>query len=218
MLNIEEKNISKMILTEDGKVLEFTFLIMDHAGLYRCEATNKIATISRSLTLEVMNIERSKYTKIAVWLIPSLLLILLLIIVIMVFKFKKQKKFVNELKAAGLANFEDGNPDSLNPDLNLDEQADLLPYDNKFEFPRDKLKLGKQLGAGAFGVVIKAVAQGIIPYEEESTVAVKMVKKQTDNEVMKALISELKIMVHLGKHLNVVNLLGAVTKNIAKRM
>lgn len=35
---------------------------------------------------------------------------------------------------------------------------------------------------------------------------------------MRALISELKIMVHLGQHLNVVNLLGAVTKNIAKRM
>lgn len=34
---------------------------------------------------------------------------------------------------------------------------------------------------------------------------------------MRALISELKIMVHLGRHLNVVNLLGAVTKNIAKR-
>lgn len=37
---------------------------------------------------------------------------------------------------------------------------------------------------------------------------------------MGALISELKIMVYLGKqnsHLNVVNLLGAVTKNITKR-
>lgn len=34
---------------------------------------------------------------------------------------------------------------------------------------------------------------------------------------MRALISELKIMVHMGQHLNVVNLLGAVTKNIAQR-
>lgn len=34
---------------------------------------------------------------------------------------------------------------------------------------------------------------------------------------MRALVSELKIMVHLGQHLNVVNLLGAVTKNIANR-
>lgn len=67
-------------------------------------------------------------------------------------------------------------------------------------------------------MVVKAVAQGIVPYEEETVVAVKMVKKQTDNEVMRALVSELKIMVHLGQHLNVVNLLGAVTQNIAKSM
>lgn len=130
---------------------------------------------------------------------------------------RREKKLIAELKAAGLANFEEGNLESIDPDVNLDEQADLLPYNKDVEFPRDKLKLGKQLGAGAFGVVVKAIAQGIVPYEEESTVAVKMVKKQTDNEVMKALVSELKIMIHLGTHLNVVNLLGAVTKNIAKR-
>lgn len=129
----------------------------------------------------------------------------------------REKKLTAVLKAAGLANFEEGELDKIDPDMNLDEQAELLPYNREYEFPREKLKLGKQLGAGAFGVVLKATAQGILPYEEESTVAVKMVKKQTDNEVVKALVSELKIMIHLGTHLNVVNLLGAVTKNIAKR-
>lgn len=92
---------------------------------------------------------------------------------------------LRELKSAGLANFEEGNVDSINPDLDLGEQADLLPYDKKYEFPREKLKLGKQLGAGAFGVVMKAYAQGILPYEEETTVAVKMVKQMADNEVQK---------------------------------
>ena len=92
-----------------------------------------------------------------------------------------------------------------------------MGHNKKFEFPREKLKLGKQLGAGAFGVVVKANAENIVQYEEETIVAGKMVKKQTDNEVMKALVSELKILIHLGQHLNVVNLLGAVTKNIAKR-
>lgn len=88
-----------------------------------------------------------------------------------------------ELKAAGLANFVDGNPESINPDLALDEQADLLPYDKKYEFPRENLNLGKQLGAGAFGVVVKARARNILPYEEETKVAVKMIKPTADNEV-----------------------------------
>jgi FMS-like tyrosine kinase 1 len=76
---------------------------------------------------------------------------------------------------------------------------------------------GKQLGAGAFGVVMKAEAYGIVDHEEKTTVAVKMVKSGADRAFIKALASELKIMTHLGKHLNVVNLLGASTKNLAKR-
>lgn len=144
-------------------------------------------------------------------------IVFICILAILCIKVRKDRRKIAELKAAGLANFEEGNLESIDPDANLDEQADLLPYNRDVEFPREKLKLGKQLGAGAFGVVVKAIATGIVPYEEESTVAVKMVKKQTDNDVMKALVSELKIMIHLGQHLNVVNLLGAVTKNIAKR-
>jgi hypothetical protein len=31
---------------------------------------------------------------------------------------------------------------------------------------------------------------------------------------MMALLSELKILIHIGQHLNIVNLLGAVTKDI----
>ena len=43
-----------------------------------------------------------------------------------------------------LDTFGKGNPDSINPDLPLDEQTELLPYDPRWEFPRDSLKLGKQ--------------------------------------------------------------------------
>jgi len=76
---------------------------------------------------------------------------------------------------------------------------------------------GKQLGAGAFGVVMKAEASGILGDRESvTTVAVKMVKRHADPAHIKALADELKIMVHLGQHLNVVNLLGACTKNIMK--
>ena len=64
---------------------------------------------------------------------------------------------------------------------------------------------------------MKATAYGIIDEEESTTVAVKMVKRTADSTLIKALASELKIMVHLGKHLNVVNLLGACTKNVSKR-
>lgn len=79
--------------------------------------------------------------------------------------------------------FEHGNINGINPELALDMQAGLLPYDKKFEFPRNKLKLGNQLGAGAFGIVLEATAQGIKAHEEETIVAVKMVKSIASNEV-----------------------------------
>ena len=75
---------------------------------------------------------------------------------------------------------------------------------------------GKQLGAGAFGRVVKGDAIGIVPTEPITTVAVKMVRSQGNMLGLKALMSELKIMVHMGSHLNIVNLLGACTKNVAK--
>lgn len=123
----------------------------------------------------------------------------------------QQRQQLHVFKAAHFPNFEEGNPGSINPNLPLDEQADLLPYDTRFEIPRDKIKLKKRLGYGAFGVVMKAVAKGIRPDERETVVAVKMMKYM-DHEIARALLSELKIMAHLGQHLNVVNLLGAVTK------
>ena len=74
------------------------------------------------------------------------------------------------------------------------------------------------LRTGAFGRVVKAQAIGIEKGKTVTTVAVKMARaKVGDNVVaLEALIDELKIMSYIGKHLNVVNLLDACTKNISK--
>ncbi|XP_037882508.1 platelet-derived growth factor receptor alpha isoform X3 [Glossina fuscipes] len=184
-------------------------------GQYKCVVSNRLGVIEEIVTVKITNMPGLKLG----WIMGILLVLLVLIclVIYLCIRVNRERRLLRELKAAGLANFEEGAVEHINPALTLDEQADLLPYDRGFEFPREKLKLGKQLGAGAFGVVLKAHAESIRPEEKESVVAVKMVKRNANNEVMRALVSELKIMVHLGQHLNVVNLLGAVTKNIAKR-
>ena len=78
-------------------------------------------------------------------------------------------------------------------------------------------QLGVQLGSGQFGVVLKADAVGIKGSDEISkTVAVKMVRSAANDAALKDLVSELKVMIYLGSHLNILNLLGACTKNIHK--
>ncbi|XP_055681384.1 platelet-derived growth factor receptor alpha-like isoform X2 [Lutzomyia longipalpis] len=210
-----EDSNSTVDLYDDNTILSIKYIKPEDQGVYKCEGKNKLGSDWQQISLKISDMPGLNKG----WFIGigALLLILLLCLIILCVRMRRTRRILKEMKEAGLANFEEGSPEQINPALALDEQADLLPYDKHFEFPREKLKLGKQLGAGAFGVVVKGVAQGILPYEDETTVAVKMVKKNTDNEVMRALISELKIMVHLGQHLNVVNLLGAVTKNIAKR-
>lgn len=76
---------------------------------------------------------------------------------------------------------------------------------------------GIQLGTGCFGRVVKGEAIGIKgSCEIVQTVAVKMVRSKANVAALEALVSELKILIYLGSHLNVVNLLGACTKNITK--
>uniref|UniRef100_A0AAZ3S556 receptor protein-tyrosine kinase n=1 Tax=Oncorhynchus tshawytscha TaxID=74940 RepID=A0AAZ3S556_ONCTS len=87
-----------------------------------------------------------------------------------------------------------------------------LPYDLAWEMPRDSLVLGRTLGSGAFGRVVEATAYGLSHTQSSMKVAVKMLKSTARRSETQALMSELKIMSHLGPHLNIVNLLGACTK------
>nr|ABC46546.1 proto-oncogene c-kit receptor [Bubalus bubalis] len=86
-----------------------------------------------------------------------------------------------------------------------------LPYDHKWEFPRNRLSFGKTLGAGAFGKVVEATAYGLIKSDAAMTVAVKMLKPSAHLTERGALMSELKVLSYLGNHMNIVNLLGACT-------
>ncbi|XP_041096357.1 mast/stem cell growth factor receptor kita-like, partial [Polyodon spathula] len=86
-----------------------------------------------------------------------------------------------------------------------------LPYDHKWEFPRDKLRFGKTLGSGAFGKVVEATAYGMSKADSVMTVAVKMLKPSAHSTEKEALMSELKVLSYLGHHMNIVNLLGACT-------
>lgn len=84
-------------------------------------------------------------------------------------------------------------------------------YDLKWEFPRENLELGQELGSGAFGMVVQATAYGINKPGVSQQVAVKMLKEKHQAVEKEALMSELKMLTHIGHHANIVNLLGACT-------
>jgi len=68
------------------------------------------------------------------------------------------------------------------------------------------------IGSGAYGMVLKGILTN--KKRERVPVAIKTLKPMDDISYFKALMSELKIMGFIGKHDNIVNLLGAYTKNL----
>lgn len=100
----------------------------------------------------------------------------------------------------------------LSSDLTVMSEYDL-PLDKNWEFTRERLVMGKTLGEGAFGVVIKADAHGISGKNGAVTVAVKMLKEDATDRELTDLIQEMEVMKLIGSHKNIINLLGCCTQN-----
>ncbi|XP_038064951.1 tyrosine kinase receptor Cad96Ca-like [Patiria miniata] len=75
-------------------------------------------------------------------------------------------------------------------------------------FPRDQLKIIKELGHGAFGQVLLAEASGMTQGSKVTLVAVKTLKEEANKSDKADMIRELDLMKKLPDHCNVVRLLG----------
>ncbi|XP_074530172.1 vascular endothelial growth factor receptor kdr-like isoform X2 [Halichoeres trimaculatus] len=189
---------------EDNGVLTIDRVKKDDEGLYECEARNVEGTAKTSAVVTVLGDEGKPNIEVIILVCTGAAATFLwLMLILFIRKLRKQP-----------AHYKMGPSIIIDPDeCPLDEQNDLLQYDSsKWEFPRDRLRLGKTLGHGAFGKVVEASAFGIDKLSTCKTVAVKMLKGGATSNERKALMSELKILIHIGHHLNVVNLLGACTK------
>ncbi|XP_065201888.1 vascular endothelial growth factor receptor 1-like isoform X2 [Planococcus citri] len=217
LIQVNKNESSRIVLKDRNQTLVIKYAALTDEGEYLCVASNKGGNASAKVMLWLADKPAEHEHTIFLASFCIVIVFFLMCIVWSMIRVRKEKSLRKELKETGLLNFEEGAVHSLNPELGVEDQADLLPYDKKWEFPREKLKFGKLLGCGAFGEVRKAEADGIIDENTVTTVAVKTVKRNADSLYIRALASELKIMIHLGRHLNVVNLLGACTKDLNKR-
>lgn len=197
---------SGIVLKDGNRNLTIRRVRKEDGGLYTCQACNVLGC-ARAETLFIIEGAQEKTNLEVIILVGTAVIAMFfwLLLVIVLRTVKRANE--GELKTGYLSIVMD--PD----ELPLDERCERLPYDaSKWEFPRDRLKLGKPLGRGAFGQVIEADAFGIDKTATCKTVAVKMLKEGATHSEHRALMSELKILIHIGHHLNVVNLLGACTK------
>lgn len=185
--------------TVEGQV---TFAKVEETIAVRCLAKNLLGAENRELKLVAPTL-RSELTVAAAVLVLLVIVIISLIVLVVIWKQKPRY----EIRWRVI--------ESISPDGHEYIYVDpmQLPYDSRWEFPRDGLVLGRILGSGAFGKVVEGTAYGLSRSQPVMKVAVKMLKPTARSSEKQALMSELKIMTHLGPHLNIVNLLGACTKS-----
>ncbi|KAM6163289.1 proto-oncogene tyrosine-protein kinase receptor Ret isoform 18-T18 [Rhynchocyon petersi] len=100
--------------------------------------------------------------------------------------------------------------DSMENQISVDTFK--IPEDPKWEFPRKNLVLGKTLGEGEFGKVVKATAFRLKGKAGYTTVAVKMLKENASPSELRDLLSEFNLLKQVN-HPHVIKLHGACSQD-----
>ncbi|XP_064190750.1 fibroblast growth factor receptor 3 isoform X1 [Anguilla rostrata] len=224
------------------EILFLTNVSYEDAGEYTCLAGNSIGYAYHSAWLTVLPaVEDSEkeddYADILIYVTGCVLFILTVVIVILCRMRMSSQKTLPTPPVQKLSKFPlkrqqvslESNS-SMNSNTPLVRIARLsssdgptlanvseleLPADPKWEFPRTRLTLGKPLGEGCFGQVVMAEAIGIDKEKPNKplTVAVKMLKDDATDKDLSDLVSEMEMMKMIGRHKNIINLLGACTQD-----
>uniref|UniRef100_A0A8C1RVW4 Fibroblast growth factor receptor 3 n=1 Tax=Cyprinus carpio TaxID=7962 RepID=A0A8C1RVW4_CYPCA len=223
------------------EILYLTNVSFEDAGQYTCLAGNSIGYNHHSAWLTVLPAVEMKreddYADILIYVTGCVLFILTMVIIILCrMRMNTQKtlpmppvqklsKFPLKRQQVSLESNSSMNSNtplvriarlSSSDGSMLPNVSELeLPSDPKWEFPRTKLTLGKPLGEGCFGQVVMAEAIGIDKEKPNKplTVAVKMLKDDGTDKDLSDLVSEMEMMKMIGKHKNIINLLGACTQD-----
>ncbi|XP_019734152.1 fibroblast growth factor receptor 3 isoform X3 [Hippocampus comes] len=212
------------------------------AGKYWCRATNFVGRSQNAFWLKIRRTAASPekedyYADILIYVTGCVLFILAVVIVVLCRMRMSAQKTLPEPPVQKLSKFPlkrqqvslDSNS-SMNSNTPLVRIARLssgdgpmlanvseleLPADPKWEFSRARLTLGKPLGEGCFGQVVMAEAIGVDKEKPNKplTVAAKMLKDDATDKDLSDLVSEMEMMKMIGKHKNIINLLGACTQD-----
>ncbi|XP_055353159.1 uncharacterized protein LOC129599053 [Paramacrobiotus metropolitanus] len=88
----------------------------------------------------------------------------------------------------------------------------IQQYIHLLEIPLANIQVWAIVGKGKHGIVRKGVATGLRGQPLPTLVAIKTARNTTSPEQQRQIITEMKVLTQAGRHLNIINLLGAVVK------
>ncbi|XP_013390179.1 mast/stem cell growth factor receptor Kit-like [Lingula anatina] len=182
----------------------------------RVRAENEIDDASRSASpfTDILDIntkaltDQTNGTGIIVWIVvPIALVIIAIVIAILVCKIRsvRRKKDGPNTQIANAVRMDDMKVSEESPYI------DMLQRD--VEIPRSSIKMLQQINKGAFVLVFKGSVFNMYGKKKWTTVAIKTTRDEKDAVVIRDLMNELKVMMELSVHPNVVSLLGSCTRD-----
>nr|CDP90743.1 Bm5314, isoform n [Brugia malayi] len=210
------------------KKIDFPRVLVEDKATYTCVAKNRAGSQQVSIRLELVDepayIRSSKYWWTLGFATVSVLVLLLMALLFLLkqrCKSKRQEErlraLYNQLMRESNGEYHDGSIGLKQP---LHERVEQLPYDRRYEINKDKLFFKQSLGGGHFGQVYlgelsKPRVSDSLAVSDVLKVAIKAPRDGRNVHHQKALADELKIMIAIGVHPNVLCLIGAVTKQMS---
>ncbi|VDK46870.1 unnamed protein product, partial [Gongylonema pulchrum] len=208
--------------------IEFPRIIIEDKALYTCVAKNRAGSQEFTTRLELVDEPAYVRSSRHWWMLGTatvLIMILLCVaIVVLAKQRRKGKRQAEQLRALYNQLMRQSSREYLveptDPKHPLHERIEQLPYDRKYEINKEKLALKQVLGGGQFGKVFlgelsKSRVSDSLAATDVLKVAVKEPREGRNVNHQKALTDELKVMVAIGIHPNVLCLIGAVTKQMS---
>ncbi|CAG7828347.1 unnamed protein product [Allacma fusca] len=210
MNNSIDENVSSKT---EKSVLIFTTVTDSMKGQFTCRASNFAGAESQTYVVDVKGNKGP-----LIGMIVGATIAILILITVVVFLYRHlilQRKIIDQfLSDKEMEEFFYGMPELVkNKDNVTSEYSQFLPYKKEYEILPTNIEIEKEvvLGSGQYGMVFKGK---LVIEEHQRSVAVKTVKPSADKEFVKALLSEIKIMMTIGSHPSVVNFIGALTQDL----
>ncbi|XP_070550557.1 fibroblast growth factor receptor 2-like [Ptychodera flava] len=216
----------------DGAWLNFTEISRDHGGYYTCQAKNTFWDLSVGFAYVTINIEVQYEYSVVVPVVSTMSVIVVLavsVVVVVDLLRKRKRKLMRDRRLEGETDHQYQELDlrdipQASVYATLEQYASLsntksdttteyvMPGETFLEFPKEYVRQKDLIGEGTFGRVFKAEAWELCGRDGVTVVALKAIKDNATEDDKQKLTDELELLKTIGRHKNVLSLIGCCTK------
>lgn len=99
-----------------------TIGLMEDYGNYSCHVKNQFGFDSKSVEMIALKVDKQSAMT---WSVAVTVMVFIILLSAMLFKMQHERGKIREMEAAGLANFEDGNCESINVKQDVNESSTI---------------------------------------------------------------------------------------------